>query len=51
MTLPLDALRAQFADRLQENVSLAGYCTAHTGGTAKVMITVGDSTQLAEAAQ
>jgi len=51
MTLPLDALRAQFADRLQENVSLAGYCTAHTGGAAKVMITVGDSTQLAEAAQ
>lgn len=49
--LPLDTLRSHFAELLQENVSLAGYCTAHTGGAAKAMITVSDSTQLADAVQ
>lgn len=49
--LPLDQLRAHFANLLQENESLAGYCTAHTGGAAAAMVTVSDSGQLADAVQ
>ena len=51
MTLPLDLLRTQFGDLLQEDVSLAGYCTAHVGGPAKAMITVNTAEQLAESAE
>lgn len=49
--MPLDQLRSHFANLLQENVSLAGYCTAHTGGAGLAMVTVSDADQLAEAAQ
>ncbi|MEN6571828.1 MAG: UDP-N-acetylmuramate dehydrogenase [Anaerolineaceae bacterium] len=49
--LPLDQLRAHFANFLQENVSLAGYCTAHTGGAAAAMVMVSDSGQLEDAVQ
>ena len=45
--LPFDLLRNHFGTRLQENVPLAGYCTAHTGGTAAALVAVTDSEELA----
>ena len=36
--LPLDELRATFADRLQENVVMANYTTARVGGVAAAVI-------------
>lgn len=49
--LPLEMLRSAFGTRLQENVSLSGYSTSHTGGSARAMISVLNSVQLATAVQ
>ena len=49
--LPLEQLRTQFGARLQENISLAGYCTAHVGGAALAMLTVGSAEELASSVQ
>ena len=48
-TLPLDALRVQFGDAVQENVPLAPYTSARIGGAADVMLTVKSADELAEA--
>ncbi len=48
--LPLEMLRNRFGSRLQENVSLAGYCTAHVGGVARAMLSAGDAEELASSA-
>ncbi len=42
-SIPLDALRVAFANRLQENVQLANYTTAHAGGKADAMLIVHDA--------
>lgn len=47
-TLPLQALRAAFADRLKENVSLAPYTSARIGGPADALLTVTSADELAE---
>jgi len=47
--LPLDLLRARFGNRLSENVRLAEYCTARTGGSASALVTANNAVQLAEA--
>lgn len=47
--LPLDALRADFGDALQENVLLAPYTSARIGGPADVLLTVNSADELAEA--
>ncbi len=46
--LPLDALRVQFGDAVQENVSLAPYTSARIGGSADVLVTVKSADELAE---
>jgi UDP-N-acetylmuramate dehydrogenase len=45
-SIPLDALREAFARRLQENVQLANYTTAHAGGKADAMLIVHDAAEL-----
>ncbi|HVN54285.1 MAG TPA: UDP-N-acetylmuramate dehydrogenase [Anaerolineaceae bacterium] len=47
--LPLNQLRAVFGDRLQENVSLADYTTARTGGLADAFLPVHTAADLAQA--
>ena len=47
--LPIDLLRARFGNRLSENVRLAEYCTARTGGSASALVTANNAVQLAEA--
>lgn len=49
--LALEMLRSHFGNRLQENVSLSGYTTAHTGGLAQALITALDAQQLSETVQ
>ncbi len=46
--LPLDALRAAFGDRLQENAPLAPYTSARIGGPADALLTVRSADELAE---
>jgi UDP-N-acetylmuramate dehydrogenase len=48
-TTPLNALREAFAKRLQENVKLANYTTAHAGGKADAMLIVHDAAELEDA--
>lgn len=48
-TLPLDALRETFGDRLQENVLLANYTTAHVGGPADALLPVHTALELEHA--
>jgi UDP-N-acetylmuramate dehydrogenase len=50
-TLPIDLLRAEFGDALQENVILAPYTSARIGGPADVLITVKSVDELAGAMQ
>ena len=47
-TLPLDALRAVFGERLQTNVPLAPYTSARIGGPAEALITAHTSEELAK---
>lgn len=52
MTLPaMDALRKAFGSRLQENVVLASYTTARTGGPADALLPANTADELAEAAR
>jgi UDP-N-acetylmuramate dehydrogenase len=44
--IPVDVLRLQFGDAVQENVSLAPYTSARIGGSADVLILVKSATQL-----
>lgn len=46
--LPIDALRAVFGERLQENVRLSNYTTARVGGPAEGLLIVNSSGELAE---
>ncbi len=46
---PLNALGQAFAGRLQENVQLANYTTAHAGGAADAMLVVHDALELEDA--
>jgi UDP-N-acetylmuramate dehydrogenase len=48
---PLNALRTAFGDRLQENVVMANYTTAHVGGPADAMLILHTATELENAAQ
>lgn len=48
-TTPLNALGQAFAGRLQENIQLANYTTAHAGGTADAMLVVHDAVELENA--
>ena len=48
-TTPLPALREAFAKRLQENVQMANYTTAHAGGVADAMLIVHDAAELEDA--
>jgi UDP-N-acetylmuramate dehydrogenase len=45
--LPLDLLRAEFGDSVQENVILAPYTSARIGGPADVLLTVTSADELA----
>ncbi len=44
--LPLQNLRQAFGERLQENVLMANYTTAHVGGPADAMLIVHDAAEL-----
>lgn len=44
--LPIEELRAQLGDHLQENVPLSSYTTARVGGIADAMIAVGSGEEL-----
>jgi len=46
-TLPIDVLRHQFGDAVQENVSLAPYTSARIGGPADILLTVKSANELA----
>jgi len=46
-SLPVDKLRAEFGDAVQENVSLAPYTSARIGGPADVLITAKSADELA----
>lgn len=46
---PLDILRSAFGDRLQENVVMANYTTAHVGGPVDAMLILHTSTELENA--
>ncbi len=48
---PVDLLRAEFGDAVQENVILAPYTSARIGGPADVLLTVKSADQLAQAMQ
>lgn len=50
-TLPLDALREAFGERLGENEPLAKYTSARIGGPADALVVVQSADQLAEAAE
>lgn len=45
--LPLVDLRMLFGERLQENVPLSGYTTAHVGGSARAFLTVENADEMA----
>jgi UDP-N-acetylmuramate dehydrogenase len=47
--LPLEVLRAEFGDALQEHAALAPYTSARIGGAADVLVTVKSADELAEA--
>lgn len=49
--LPLKKLRDLFGSRLQENVTLANYTTAHAGGAADALIIAQDMSELESAVQ
>ena len=46
--LSIPALRAEFGERLQENVSLARYTSARIGGPADALLTANSADELAE---
>ena len=48
-SLPLESLRAQFAEHLHENVVLANYTTAHVGGPADALLPVNTIAELEQA--
>ncbi len=48
---PLSALRSAFGDRLQENVVMANYTTAHVGGPVDAMLILHTAAELENAAQ
>ena len=50
-TRPVDVLRIQFGDAVQENVSLAPYTSARIGGSADVLVTVKSTDELANVMQ
>lgn len=50
LSLPLDALRAAFGDRLQTGASLASYTTAHVGGPADVLVVANSGAEIEQAA-
>lgn len=50
-TIPVDMLRRQFGDAVQENISLAPYTSARIGGPADVFITVKSADELADVIQ
>lgn len=47
---PIHALRAAFGDKLQENVPLASYTTAHVGGPAEALLVADSASELEQAA-
>jgi UDP-N-acetylmuramate dehydrogenase len=51
MQIPMEKLRALFGSRLQENVSIANYTTAHVGGRVSALISIHTLDDLIEAAQ
>jgi len=51
MQIPMEKLRALFGSRLQENVSMANYTTAHVGGRVSALISIHTLDDLIEAAQ
>jgi len=51
LDLNLDALRAAFGDRLQENVPLANYTTARVGGPVDALLPVHSADELAQAVE
>lgn len=48
---PVDLIRAEFGDAVQENVILAPYTSARIGGPADVLLTVKSADELADAMQ
>ena len=48
---PLDQLRAAFGERLQENILMANYTTAHVGGPADAALIAQSAAELENAAQ
>ena len=50
-TIPVDLLRAEFGDAVQENIALAPYTSARIGGPADVLLTVKSANELAQAMQ
>jgi UDP-N-acetylmuramate dehydrogenase len=48
-SLPFQRLRQAFGERLQENVLMANYTTAHVGGPADAMLIVHDAAELEKA--
>ena len=44
--IPIQQLQARFGDRLQENVTLANYTTAHVGGAAAAMLVATSAAEL-----
>jgi UDP-N-acetylmuramate dehydrogenase len=50
-TGPLELIRAEFGDAVQENVVLAPYTSARIGGPADVLLTVNSADELARAVQ
>jgi len=48
-TIPFEAMRARFGDRVQANVPLAPYTSARIGGPADFLLTVTSANELAEA--
>ena len=49
--LPLDVLRLQFGDAVQENVSLAPYTSARIGGPADILVMVKSANELMDVMQ
>jgi UDP-N-acetylmuramate dehydrogenase len=47
-TIPINILRLQFGDAVQENISLAPYTSARIGGLADVLVTVKSADELAD---
>jgi UDP-N-acetylmuramate dehydrogenase len=50
-TAPLELIRAEFGDAVQENVVLAPYTSARIGGPADVLLTVNSADELARTVQ